>query len=70
MEADIRVQQAELEKDTQLQMMKAQQARELAVMKGELDLLKHRENCNLSGKSQLEAGELSPFTAGHLYDGT
>lgn len=43
MEADIRVQQAELEKDTQLQMMKAQQARELAVMKGELDLLKHRE---------------------------
>lgn len=71
MEADIRVQQAELEKDTQLQMMKAQQARELAVMKGELDLLKHREKLQFEReKAGLDAGSLSPFTAGHLYDGT
>ena len=49
--------------------MKAEQARDLAIMKGELDLLKHRETLRFEReKAGLAPAASEPFHAGALYD--
>ena len=52
MEADIRVKQAELELKSHVESMKAEQNRELAILKGEIDLIKHRETLSLKRQAQ------------------
>lgn len=69
MQADMQVKQAEVAADMQMEAVKAENAREIAMMKGELDLLKHREKLQLEReKNGLTPPTAGPFEQGTLYD--
>ena len=69
MEADIAVRDAEMRNQAQLEVMKADHARELTVLKEEIGLLKHRESLQLEReKAGLVAPALNPFNQGDLFN--